>query len=35
LGSILFAGSIYLRNLIFPDLGFSLEDLDKPKNNKK
>lgn len=29
--SVLFAGSIYLRNLIFTDLGFSLEDLDKPK----
>ncbi|HUD04251.1 MAG TPA: hypothetical protein VMR73_02045 [Candidatus Paceibacterota bacterium] len=29
--AVLFAGSIYLRNLIFTDLGFSLEDLDKPK----
>ncbi len=31
LGSILFVGSIYLRNQIFPDLGFSLTDLDKEK----
>lgn len=30
--SILFVGGIYLRNEIFPDLGFSLEDLDIPKN---
>jgi hypothetical protein len=28
---ILFTGSIFLRNLIFPDLGFDLGDLDKPK----
>lgn len=27
--AILFVGSIYLRNLIFKDLGFDLEDLDK------
>ncbi len=33
INTVLFAGSIYLRNLIFPDLGFSLEDLDKPKSN--
>lgn len=32
LGSILFVGSIYLRNQIFPDLGFSLTDLDKIQN---
>lgn len=29
--AVLFAGSIYLRNEIFVDLGFSLDDLDKPK----
>lgn len=29
--TILFAGSIYLRNLVFPDLGFSIEDIDKQK----
>lgn len=29
--SVLFVGAIYLRNLIFPELGFSLGDLDKPK----
>lgn len=34
IGSVLFVGAIYLRNLIFKDLGFSLEDLDK-QNNKK
>lgn len=28
---VIFVGSIYLRNLIFPELGFSLEDLDKSK----
>jgi len=28
---ILFVGSIYLRDLIFKDLGFSLSDLDHPK----
>ena len=28
---VLFVGSIYLRNLIFKDLGFSLTDLDKKK----
>ena len=27
--TVLYAGSIYLRNLIFKDLGFSIEDLDK------
>lgn len=27
--TVLFVGSVYLRNLIFEDLGFSLEDLDK------
>jgi len=31
--SILFVGSIYLRNQIFADLGFSLTDLDKPKTD--
>lgn len=31
--TVLFVGSIYLRNLIFSDLGFSLTDLDKPKNS--
>lgn len=29
--SILFVGSVYLRNEIFSDLGFSLTDLDEPK----
>ncbi len=29
LGSLLFVGSIYLRNLIFKDLGFNLDDIDK------
>lgn len=29
--SVLFVGSIYLRNMIFKDLGFSLDDLDKPR----
>ncbi len=31
INTVLFAGSIYLRNLIFSDLGFSINDLDKPK----
>jgi len=31
ISSILFAGSIYLRNEIFSDLGFSIDDLDAPK----
>ncbi len=30
--SLLLVGGIYLRDLIFPNLGFPLEDLDKPKN---
>lgn len=30
INTVLFAGSIYLRNLIFTDLGFSIDDLDKP-----
>jgi hypothetical protein len=30
--SVLFTGSIYLRNMIFSELGFSLEDLDKSIN---
>lgn len=29
---VLFVGSIYLRNLIFKDLGFGLDDLDKSKS---
>lgn len=29
LGSLLYVGSIYLRNEIFPELGFSLTDLDQ------
>ncbi|NTW26776.1 MAG: hypothetical protein HGA36_00400 [Candidatus Moranbacteria bacterium] len=32
---VLFAGSIYLRNLIFEELGFSLNDLDKKKMETK
>jgi len=35
IGGLLFVGSIYLRNQIFPDLGFNLDDLDKPKEVKK
>lgn len=31
IGTVLFVGSIYLRNKIFPDLNFKLEDLDKPR----
>ncbi len=31
--SVLLVGGIYLRNLIFPDLGFSVTDLDKPKTS--
>ena len=31
IGGLLFVGSIYLRNQIFHDLGFSLDDLDKHK----
>ncbi len=31
ISTMLFAGSIYLRNEIFGDLGYSLTDLDKPK----
>lgn len=30
---VLFVGSIYLRNLIFKDLGFSVDDLDVPKKD--
>ncbi len=29
--TVLYVGSIYLRNIIFSELGFSIEDLDKPK----
>jgi hypothetical protein len=35
IGSILFVGSVYLRNLIFKDLGFDLKDLDKPRAGTK
>jgi hypothetical protein len=28
--TVLFVGAIYLRDLIFPDLGFHLDDLDRP-----
>lgn len=31
--AVLYVGGIYLRNLIFKDLGFSLDDLDKPKTS--
>lgn len=31
--TVLLVGGIYLRNLVFPDLGFALEDLDKPKTS--
>jgi|SRR3989344_2507817 len=31
---VLFVGSIYLRNMIFKDLGFDLADLDKPSTSK-
>ena len=31
LDAVLFVGSIYLRNLIFKDLGFGLDDLDQAK----
>lgn len=34
-GVILFVGGIYLRNLIFKDLGFSLDDLDDKKEEVK
>ncbi len=30
INTVLFVGSIYLRNIIFSDLGFSVNDLDKP-----
>lgn len=29
--TVLLVGGLYLRDLIFPELGFSVEDLDKPK----
>lgn len=29
---VLLVGAIYLRNLIFSDLGFNIQDLDKPKS---
>ena len=32
LDSVLFVGGIYLRNLIFPELGFELNDLDSKGN---
>lgn len=31
INDVLFVGSIYLRNLIFPKLGFKIEELDNPK----
>jgi hypothetical protein len=34
IGAILFVGGIYLRNVVFKELGFSLEDLDKPLPEK-
>ena len=33
LDTVLLVGGFHLRNLIFNDLGFSLTDLDKPKNS--
>lgn len=30
--TVLFVGGMHLRDLIFPDLGYSLDDLDKPRN---
>jgi hypothetical protein len=33
-GSVLFIGAVYLRDIIFSDLGFSLSDLDKPNETK-
>jgi hypothetical protein len=33
INTVLFAGSIYLRNIVFADLGFNLHDLDKPKKS--
>lgn len=30
--TVLYVGGIHLRNLVFSELGFSLTDLDKPKN---
>jgi len=34
LDGLLLVGGLHLRNLIFPDLGFFLTDLDKPKSKK-
>ena len=31
MSSVLLVGGIYLRDLIFPELGFKVEELDKPK----
>ena len=31
--TVLLVGGLHLRDLIFPELGFSLDDLDKPKNH--
>lgn len=31
INDVLFVGGIYLRNLIFPELGFKIEELDNPK----
>jgi hypothetical protein len=30
INTVLFVGSVYLRDLIFPNLGFSVSDLDRP-----
>lgn len=35
LDTLLLVGGIYLRNLIFPELGFSLDDIDKHNPDKK
>ena len=31
IGDVLLVGGIYLRDIIFGDLGFKIDDLDKPK----
>ena len=33
INTILYVGGVYLRNLIFTDLGYSITDLDKPKTS--
>jgi hypothetical protein len=35
INDVLLVGGIYLRNIIFPDLGFKIEDLDKPMAKKQ